>query len=133
MEIVYHGKSNRSWRIAYMFNEHIIKGVTLRERRHYTPLIIGALQEHMVELIITLKVLQKGGEATQKEIVNRINTHIMKFEYMEEMSNFSYNVNIFATALQQDLPKEFVSQLLQELLRELEEVFEKIREIASRK
>ncbi len=127
MQIVYKGKSSSSSRITYMFNKHIIEDVGIVERRHYTPLIIGALQEHMVELLITLKVLQKKEERREIE-------KDFEYEDFHEMSNFSYKVSIFTTALQElDLPKKFLSQLLEELLRELEEVNDKIREIVQRK
>jgi hypothetical protein len=108
-----------------MFNKHIIEEVKIQERRHYMPLIIGALQENMVDLMITLKVLQKKKDKAEVE---------KEFEYeVHEMSNFSYKMSIFITALQeQDLPKKFVSQLLEELIREMEEVNNKIREIVAR-
>jgi hypothetical protein len=125
--IVYTGRNSQSLRIVHIFNKHIIEDVGIVERRHYTPLIIGALQEHMIELLITLKVLQKkkGREEIEKDF---------EYEDFHEMSNFSYKLNIFITALQeQDLPKKFVSIILEELIRELEEVNDKIREIAARK
>jgi hypothetical protein len=124
--IVYTGRNSQSLRIVHIFNKHIID-VGVVERRHYTPLIIGSLQEHMIELLITLKVLQKkkGREEIEKDF---------EYEDFHEMSNFSYKLNIFITALQeQDLPKKFVSIILEELIRELEEVNDKIREIAARK
>jgi hypothetical protein len=127
MQIVYTGKNNKSFRIVYMFNKHIIQDVGIEERRHYTPLIIGALQENMVELMTTLKVLQKkkGREEVEKDF---------EYEDFHEMSNFSYKVNIFITALQElDLHKRFVSRILEELIREMEEVNDKIREIVARK
>ena len=81
----------------------------------------------MVELMLTLKVLQKKKERREIE-------KDFEYEDFHEMSNFSYKVHIFITALQeQDLPKKFVSQLLEELIRELEEVNDKIREIVAKK
>ena len=124
--LVYTGRNSQSLRIVHIFNKHIID-VGVVERRHYTPLIIGALQEHMVELMLTLKVLQKKKERREIE-------KDFEYEDFHEMSNFSYKVHIFITALQeQDLPKKFVSQLLEELIRELEEVNDKIREIVAKK
>ncbi|MGA1292234.1 MAG: hypothetical protein ACO3YV_04495 [Pelagibacteraceae bacterium] len=77
--------------------------------------------------MITIKVLQKKKERREVE-------KDFEYEDFHQMSNFSYKLNIFITALQeQDLPKKFVSQLLEELIRELEEVNDKIREIVQRK
>ena len=123
MQIVYTGKNSKSLRIVYMFNKlHITEDV--KERRHYIPLIIGALQEHMINLMLTLKALQEKKDI--EEIEKDFDIH--------EMSNFSYKVDILITALQErDLAKRFVNRIFEELILELEEVNDKIREMAAQK